>query len=256
MKYTINKKKIILLIMKRMKFRNKLIIIIIVIAFLVMTGFRFLDQAVSPVLMTYAKEETYRLATIVINDAISRKVVDELTLDNLFLITTDSNGEIVSIDFNSIIVNKVLTTTTNVVTQNLRYVEEGRIDELNLPDSISIDYDERKRNQGVFCEVPLGVVFHNSLLSNLGPRVPVKLHLVGSIISGIETKVTNYGINNALIEVYVHIQVSLQVILPFISERVNIETSVPVAIKLVRGNIPRYYANGNLSSSLLSVPIE
>ena len=239
--------------MERIKFRNKAIIILIVIIILVVIGFRLLERVVSPILMTYAKEETYKLGTIIINDAISRKVVDELALENLFLITTDNNGEIVSIDFNSIIVNKILTSTTNAVIDNLRYVEEGRIDEIELPLS---NYEKKNKGKGVFYEVPLGVVFQNPLLANLGPRIPVKLHLVGSVISGVETKVINYGINNALIEVYLHIQVSLQIILPFLSERINIETSVPVAIKLIRGNIPQFYANGNLSSPLLSVPIE
>jgi sporulation protein YunB len=242
--------------MKRMKFRNRVILIVFVIIMFIVVGFKGLNKKVTPILMTYAKEETYNLATLIINDAISKKVVNELTLDNLFLITKDDNGDIVSIDFNSIIVNKVLTTTTSAVERSLKYVEQGRINELNFSDSLIVEYDEKLAKKGIFYEIPLGIVFGSSLFSNLGPKIPVKMSLVGSIISGVETKVTNYGINNALIEVYVHLQVSIQVILPFISDKIQVETDIPVAIKLIRGNIPEYYSNGNLSSPLLSIPVE
>lgn len=242
--------------MKRIKFRNRIMLVLFITIMFLIVGFKSLNKKVTPILMTYAKEETYKLATIIINDAISKKVVNELTLDNLFLITKDDNGEIVSIDFNSIIVNKVLTTTTSAVIQNLKYIEQGRITELDLSDNIIVEYDEKLLKKGIFYEIPLGVVFENSFLSNLGPKIPVKMNLIGSIISGVETKVTNYGINNALVEVYIHLQASIQVVLPLISDRIKVETDIPVAIKLIRGNIPEYYANGNLSSPLLSIPVE
>lgn len=242
--------------MKRMKLRNRVALLSLVIILFVIVGFKALNKKVNPILMDYAKEESYKLATLVINDAISKKVVEELTLDNLFLITKDGNGEIVSIDFNSIIVNKVLTTTTTAVEKSLKYIEQGRIAELDLSDNIVVEYNDKLAKKGIFYEIPLGVVLNNSFLSNLGPKIPVKMSLIGSIISGVETKVTNYGINNALIEVFVHLQISLQVILPFSSESVQVETNIPIAIKIVQGKIPEYYANGNLSSPLLSIPVE
>jgi sporulation protein YunB len=237
--------------MNKMKLRNRIAIIFIVIILFTIVGFMSLNKKATPILMNYAKEETYKLATLVINNAINKKIVEELKLDNLFLITKDDNGEVVSIDFNSIIVNRVLTTTTSEVEKNLRYIEQGRITELDL-----YEYDDKLAKKGIFYQIPLGVVLNNVFFSNLGPKIPVKMNLVGSIISGIETKVTNYGINNALIEVFVHLQVNIQVILPFSSEKIKVDTNIPVAIKLIRGKIPSYYSNGNLSSPLLSIPVE
>ena len=79
--------------------------------------------------------------------------------------------------------------------------------------------------------------------------------MVGSITSNIHAKTTNYGINNALIEVYVDLSVELEVILPIMNDTIEVTSSIPIAIKLVQGNIPEYYANG-LNSQTLSVPIE
>lgn len=234
--------------------KQKIGLILLAVLFLVIIGFRALEKKVTPILLSYATHESKKIATFIINDAISKKVVEELTLDNLFLLTKNDNGEIVSIDFNSIIVNKILSTSTNAIEISLKYIEQGRFEELELSDSLSLQYEDSLK-EGNFYEVPLGVIFNNSLLANLGPKIPVKISLVGNIISNVETKITNYGINNAMIEVYVHLQVSLEVILPFVSENIQVETLVPIAMKLVQGSVPEYYA-GSLSSPLLSVPIE
>jgi len=213
-----------------------------------------LNKKVTPILLSYATNESKKIATFLINDAISKKVVEELTVENLFLLTKNDKGEIISIDFNSVIVNKILSVTTNTVEVSLRYVEQGRFEELEISDALLVQYEDSFK-KGNFYEVPLGVIFNNSFLSNLGPKIPVKINLVGNIISGVETKVTNYGINNAMIEVYVHLQVNIQVILPFLSDTVQVDTLVPIAMKLIQGSVPNYYG-GNLSSPLLSLPVE
>lgn len=240
------------MIKRNWKHRLTLLLLFLFLIFLFI--FRILHEKVTPVLLVYATHESKKIATFLINDAISKKVVEELTTDNLFLLTKNDKGEIISIDFNSVIVNKILSVTTNTVEISLRYVEQGRFEELELSDTLLVQYEDSFK-KGNFYEVPLGVAFNNSLFSNLGPKIPVKINLVGSIISGIETKVTNYGINNAMIEVYVHLQVNLQVIMPFLSDTIQIDTLVPIAMKLIQGNVPEYYA-GNLSSPLLSVPIQ
>lgn len=216
--------------------------------------FRILNKKATPILLAYATNESKKIATFLINDAISRKVVEELTFDDLFYLTKNDAGAIVSIDFNPIIVNKILSITTNTVEISLKYIEKGKFEELELSDALVLEYEDSMK-KGNFYEVPLGVIFKNSFLSNLGPKIPVRLHLIGNIISGVETKITNYGINNAMIEVYVHLQVNLQVVLPFISDNIQIDTLVPIAMKLIQGNVPEYYA-GNLSSPILSIPIQ
>lgn len=240
--------------MIRRKWKQRLGLILFFLFLLFLILFRILNKKVTPILLSYATNESKKIATFLINDAISKKVVEELTVENLFLLTKNDNGEIISIDFNSVIVNKILSVTTNTVEVSLRYVEQGRFEELEISDALLVQYEDSFKN-GNFYEVPLGVIFNNSFLSNLGPKIPVKINLVGNIISGIETKVTNYGINNAMIEVYVHLQVNIQVILPFLSDTVQVDTLVPIAMKLIQGSVPNYYG-GNLSSPLLSLPVK
>lgn len=233
--------------MKRIKIKDKLILVMIGIIFFAFLGIDLLNRKVMPKLMEYTKIEADKLGTLIINDAISKKVVEELNVDELFIITRDSNGEIISIDFDTVLVNKLLTTATHQVELSLKYLETDKIDSIDLPSNIVLTRDE---GEGIFFEVPSGIIFSNSFLSNLGPKIPVKLNLVGSVISGVSTKVTNYGINNALIELYLDLEVNLKVILPFISDDIKVKTSIPIAIKMLKGKVPEYYLNGYLNNPI------
>lgn len=241
-------------ILFKIKKRNFIILILIGLILGIVLVFHYINKKVTPLFLDLAESETEKLATLIINDAVGKQVSEGLKTDTLFDINKDSSGSITSIDFNSATVNKLLTTITTSVELNLKYLEEGRVDLLNLPDSILVSYDEKDLKKGIIYKIPSGAVFNNTILSNIGPKIPVKLNLVGSITSNIDTKTTNYGINNALIEVYVDLKVTLEVILPYTKRKTSVETSIPVALKMIQGSVPNYYSNS--SSPSISVPIE
>ena len=216
--------------------------------------FKYINKKVTPLFLSLAQSETEKLATLIINDAVGKQVSDDLKTDNLFEVNKDDSGIITSIDFNSNVVNKFLTTITTSVELNLKYLEEGRIDLLNLPDSILISYDKNDLEKGIIYRIPSGAIFNNKILSNIGPKIPVKLNLIGSITSNIKTKTTNYGINNALIEVYVNLKVTLEVILPYTKKMATVSSDIPIALKMVHGIVPKYYSNS--TSDNLAIPIE
>lgn len=244
---------------QRLKFNKpKLIIMIItIIVISIIMVFKLINLKVNPVLFDFAELEARKLASIIVNNAISKNVTQNINVDELFLITRDDKGDIKTIDFNPITVNKILTETTNSVQVNLKYIEQGKVELLDLSTNSLIDYDIDKLKQGIIYEIPTGVIFGNSFLANIGPKIPVKFSLVGDIVSYINTKITDYGINNALIEVNIVLELSEQVILPFVSNKIKIETSIPVALKLIQGSVPEYYLNGiNQNSTSLALPIE
>lgn len=214
-----------------------------------------INKKFNPVLLNYAELESRKISSIIINNSVSKNMTN--SVDELFLIVKDENNEINSIDFNPIIINKILTMITNSVQINLKYIEQGKIELLDLNENLLMDYDIEKLKKGIIYEIPSGVVLGNSFLANIGPKIPVKFDLVGDIVSYVNTKVSDYGINNALIEVNIVLKVSEQVILPFASNKIEIETSIPVALKLVQGSVPKYYSNGiDKNSNSLSIPIE
>ena len=233
---------------------NVFILIIVLLIIMLIIVFNFINLKVNPILLDYAQMEARKIASIIINDAVKQNITDDIDIEELFIITKDSNNEVKTIDFNPIIVNQILTETTILVQNNLRYLEQGKIESLNLANNALIDYNQDKLKQGIIYEIPSGIIFGNSFLANLGPKIPVRFSLVGDIIGYINTNVTDYGINNALIEVNIVLELSEQVILPFVTEKISINTTIPVALKLIQGSVPNYYLNG-LNSPSIALPI-
>ena len=217
---------------------------------------KIISIRVSPILMNYAVLETKKLSSIVINRAVNKQLANGMNIDEMFNIIKNDNGEIATIDFNPAIVNKVLNTTTNVVLINLKAIEEGNIDFIELPD-ILISNDKDKLKNGIIYEIPLGTITNSGFLSNLGPKIPIKLNIIGSVESNVKTNIKEYGINNALVEIYIRISVTEQINVPFISKRVTVTSDIPVALKVIQGSVPKYYG-GTLSkqSNIFSIPIE
>ena len=60
----------------------------------------------------------------------------------------------------------------------------------------------------------------------MGYKVPVKIRLNSSLLTGFSTKVSNYGINNALVELYLNVDIKSMIITPVVSEEIKDNYSV------------------------------
>lgn len=230
--------------MKRIKLKkrknkyNKLICIIILIIISIIFIFNYINKKIMPIFLEYAEFQASKIATYVISKAVDEEVSQNLDLEDLFISTTDSTGNIKSIDFNPITINKISNMIKANIFEYLEDLENGNIEKIKNTSLFS-----SRINEGIVFEIPTGVVFDNIILTNLGPKIPVKLNLVGDILTNISTKVTEYGINNAVIEVMVNVEVYEQVILPFTTKKITITTDIPIALKLIQGEIPSYLFN-------------
>ena len=133
---------------------------------------------------------------------------------------------------------------------NLRLLESGEL--TGIP-----GYNDEDLKKGVIYYLPSGLFLKDDIISNIGPRIPVKIDMRGSIISNVNTKLTNYGINNALVEISINISLEEQIVLPFTLKLIKIETTIPIIVKLIEGVVPKYYSNGiNQNSPLMTIPLE
>ena len=219
---------------------NKLIILLILIIICVYLVINIFDKRVRPILLSYAEAESRKLTTLIINKAVTKQIALNMEPDNLYQIETNSSNEINIVSYNSVVVTKILNSITNLVQLNLKAIEEGNVDLLELPDNYNTD----KLKQGIIYEVPFGAITKIAFLSNLGPKIPVRLSLIGDVTSGIRSNLSEYGINNALLEIGVNIEVTCRINMPFISKQIKVDNTVPIVIKLIQGKVPEYYFNG------------
>jgi sporulation protein YunB len=217
------------------------------------TGIWVINKGIEPTLMSYAETQTKQIASLVISKAINKKVAEELDVDELITIETDESGAIAT-DFNTAIVNRVRAQTTHLVQANLKEAEKGNLAVLEIPADIEIETDEKLRQQGIIYQVPLGQATNNALLGNLGPLIPVKFNAIGDVQTDVKKTIEPFGINNALIEVAIHVEVNVQVIIPFSTRVATVKTDIPVAMHVIQGKVPDFYNNGGDSAPSIELP--
>lgn len=240
-----------MLLKKKRKKNNTLFLILLIITIVITLSFIFINyysKKTYPILKSYAESEVKKLTILIINKAVTKQLYN-MDVNELFKITYNSNGEIILIDFDTKKTSKILSNMTSLVELNMRAVEEGKIDMLELPENSLSDYNIDLLSKQIVCEIPFGLTTGSSLLANIGPKIPVKLSLVGDVSTNFSTEVKEYGINNALIKVLINITVNTKIILPIVTDELTINTSIPIGMKVIQGKIPNYYLNGFTTES-------
>lgn len=101
--------------------------------------------------------------------------------------------------------------------------------------------------------IPMGLIYNNVLLDNLGFKIPCKINFISDIDMGFKTKVKDYGVNNLLIELYLVIDIKNYIMSPSTYKEFGEKYEILVTSKIVFGRIPMYYGGVmEKSSSIVS----
>lgn len=214
----------------------KLFIIFILIIIIAIFILSLLNKKIFPIYMNYAEGEIKSLVTTVITKSINDDLIDNSN-DELFIVQNDNKTNMTMVDFDPVVLNRLMSNISSIVYDNLKLISEKNkevLNKYNVKDSIFY--------------IPSGIVFNSPILNNLGPKIPLNLEVISMVNPNIETKVTEYGINNSLIEVFVNVAASVRMILPLASNEINVTVIVPIAVKLIQGMVPDYYLGGLMQS--------
>lgn len=211
----------------KINMKDKIIIVLFLVFICSKLIFNYINKNIVNVLQTIAKNETTNVATIIINDGI-----DNLDFKSEYIKTImNKNEEIVSVDFDTKNINSLLVKLNKCIYNDLKKFEKGVY---NIDNSLI-------ENENYIYKIPFSLITNNYILSNIGPKIPMKASIIGNVISNIETLVTPYGINNSLLKVYIKVEVSMRLVLPLISETIKVTNDVPVIIKVINGVVPDVY---------------
>ncbi|SDZ60182.1 sporulation protein YunB [Evansella caseinilytica] len=227
-------------------FRHVFLISLLIFCFLTVQGLIIIEKGIRPTLVNIAKTETQRIGTLAINDAISKKILEELGLEDLIVYERDAAGKVTYVDLNAVIYNRVLRETVKRVQDYLNAIERGEIRDYSLPTDVDVERDGATFSEdGIIHMIPLGQATKNSLLAHLGPRVPVRLSAIGDVKADFDYELETTGINNTWISVSIHIEVDVKIVIPFATDTEVVKTSIPVAMAWVPGDVPNFYSTGS-----------
>lgn len=208
---------------------------ILIVAFLVLLIvsliFKYINTKIVPPLEVYAENEVKKISSLIISDAVESISFSEEETMSFFNTLTNKSDEVISVDFNTAKINKSLVKLNKAVYKDLKLFENGRY---KLEDT-------EIETENLIYKIPLGYITGNYTLSNIGPKVPLKAKVIGSVVSNIKTEVSSYGINNSLLKVYIDVTVNMRFMLPLISKDVLVNNSIPLVVKIIQGKIPNVY---------------
>ncbi|MDV2883660.1 sporulation protein YunB [Alkalihalophilus pseudofirmus] len=219
-------------------FRYVFILSIILFVALTIWGLWIIEKGIKPTLLQIATTETRVIATQAINDAVSKKIVSELDQAELFIIETDADNKVTSMQFNTQVYNRVLSEATNRVQRHLKAIEHGEPFDIYS----GSEGEVHTSDGGVVYDIPLGQATNNALLAQMGPRIPVRFSVIGDVKTDFHREVINTGINNTTLIFGIDITVDVKIVIPFATDTQAIHTVIPIGVRTIQGEVPEYYS--------------
>ena len=218
-----------------------IILYLILVTFILsITLIYYLQKKLGSNLIICAENQITHLTNIIINNSI-KNYQSKNNFNNILTINKNNKNEITLIEYNTITINKLKTELTEIIEKDILYMIKGKLNEIYIKlKSITDNYYEQI-NKGIIFTIPIGSATGNPFLANLGPKIPIKLSLVDNVSVNIETKVTEYGLNNAMIEIYLKTEVITNIQMPFLSKQIKVDNQMPISIQIIQGILPKYY---------------
>ena len=230
---------------KKLKLSTKLFIIIGLIIFFTLFLLNYYYNKINPKIVEVSQEKIEKLTENYLTENIGYNLLKDIKFGEILEINKNSEGEILYLDYNLEKSYKVLQVITDEIIRKINELENGKVD-------VSFYDDELiSNNHGLMLKVPLLIASSNALLANMGPKIYIKINFDDSILTNIKSKVTNYGMNNALIELYVTIKIKHMLLSPVVNKKQTIKYNVLVAAKVINGRVPEFYGGELIKDSTL-----
>lgn len=209
---------------ERLKRKYYILITFLISLFLFIIIFSLYSKKLNPKLNDYidflVKDEIYR-KVIKSNNFITNEEVNDI----LYIDKNDSN-EIVYLDYNMDKTYKLLN----------KYI-----------DSLKKDNSKSK-----ILTVPFFIASDNIIISSLGPKVKFKYEIMNNVKGKIKTKVTDFGVNNALVEMYFELEIGYLVVIPMNKKESVLKTEILISSKVINGKVPTFYGKNIFKESSIS----
>ncbi len=208
---------------KRLKLKTKILIIISLIISLTYFFMHYYLNSINPRIVEVANQKVNQTYRYFLSSNVSYDLLKNLDLEDLLIINKNAEGEILNVDFDLDRSYKILDIVTNELTRDITNLEN---------------------NSSFYLELPLLSNSKYALLSNLGPKIYVQVNMMSNLLTNLETKITNYGINNALAEIYITIELDYELLSPIIKTMDAINYDVLISSKILNGRVPAIYGDG------------
>lgn len=221
-----------------------IIFLIILVTFNIMNWYLSeITPKINELVIAKLEKVTYEIIT----DKINTDLINENNLKDVLIITKNSDGEILTVDYN---LEKAYS-VNNMINESIR----NSITDLELGTLENSEFYLGENS--MYINTSLFVSSDYVILSALGPKIPIKVSFIGTVVTNLKTKITSYGLNNVLNEIYVTVEITELITTPVASETVNLEYDILIDATMINGRVPSYYGSELITqSSIVESSIE
>ncbi|WP_229683053.1 sporulation protein YunB [Virgibacillus oceani] len=237
----------------------KNILVITMILFFLMTwvSIEIINRGIKPALMEAAEVKTTEFATRAINSAV--RFAEDYNFEDITRMETE--GDVTIVGWNSSVVSEINRVSTDKVEEFFKYMNRGMLPPTSdsessdqVPGNYSNSTDNLSEKDPTVIEIPIGQATGNTILANLGPKVPVNLQLAGAVRTNIVHVEESVGINNVVITLWLEIEADVQIIVPFTSDVTTVDTEIYIDKKLIMGDVPEFYGGSGNGGIDIAIP--
>lgn len=176
-----------------------------------------IQSLLRPVFLAEAETRALQMATNAINQSVYQHA-KTLKYDEMISYQTNRQGDIILMQPNLQKVNEFISQVIETIQLRMQQISEENI------------------------RIPIGHAFGLELLAGIGPRLNIKMIPLGLVKPPqIEDSFETAGINQTRHKIYLVIEGEVQLIIPFIQEKIQITTKVPVTEVTILGKVPDIY---------------
>ena len=175
-------------------------------------------KGIQPVIEKNCRNIAKSVATKVSNIK-STEVMAKYEYNDILIITKDENGNINRVGTDVFTINKIISDIPV-------YMQE-----------------EMEREENSSFKIPLGSFLGSRLFAGMGPKVNIKVQLVGNVETDLRSEFSSAGINQTLHRIYLEIKCNVIILTPFETMEEQIANQVLLAEGVIVGEIPNAYYN-------------
>lgn len=175
------------------------------------------ERAIMPTVVAIAETEVSRVANQALIDTVNRNIAAFLTGRRLVETELTPAGDLLYIRTNTADLNSIQAEALMVLQETFRNLDRFSV------------------------YVPLGQTLGSKIFAPLGPRIRVLLYPYGAIGVRVKDSFEVTGINQIKYNVFLEVEGTVRVVIPFISSKTQVQTSIPLTTLLIPGKVPDTY---------------
>ncbi len=179
-----------------------------------------MDLSFRDIIETVNAYECHEIISGLINQAVAEELENEdADYNKLVTLSTNSEGEVISVESNVVNINKLKTGITRRLEREIARLSS---------------YD---------IEIPIGTLLGIQLLHGKGFNIGMTVEPVGAASTTIISQFTSAGINQTLHRIVIEISTDVDSVIPGYSTRVPVKTSIIAAETVIVGRVPDAYTH-------------